>query len=184
MHGSPAEGHEPEHADEHTHPHPHPHDHHDLDPLTFGPDQLCFGCGPGNALGLRMRFRREADVVLTRFLPRPGHEGPPGILHGGLQATLVDELAAWTVVGLRGRMGFTTALEVKLLKPIRVDAEVLGRGWITAEATRSATIEVTLEQAGHVGVRGTVVYALPGVSAAQRILGRPLPESWRRFCGG
>ncbi|MCC7536437.1 MAG: PaaI family thioesterase [Deltaproteobacteria bacterium] len=162
---------------------PHDHDHdHDLDPLTFGPDQLCFGCGPQNAVGLRMRFRREGDEVVTRFTPGLGYEGPPGILHGGLQATLVDELAAWTVVGLRARMGFTTALEVKLHRPVRIGTEIVGRGRITHEQSRRVTIAVTLEQLGSACVAGTVTYALPAVHAAERILGQRLPDAWKRFC--
>lgn len=155
---------------------------HDLDPLTFGADQLCFGCGPHNAIGLRMRFRREGDEVVTRFVAGPGYEGPPGILHGGLQATLIDELAAWTVVGLRQRMGFTTSLEVKLHRPVRLGIEIVGRGRILAHEGRRATIAASLEQLGATCVSGTVVYALPAVNAAERILGQRLPEAWKRFC--
>lgn len=167
----------------HDHDHAAADDHaHDLDPLTFGAEQLCFGCGPHNAVGLRMRFRREGDLVVTRFTAGAGYEGPPGILHGGLQATLVDELAAWTVVGLRERMGFTTALEVKLQRPLRIGVEIIGRGRITHEESRRVTVAATLEQQGHVGVVGTVVYALPAVNAAERILGQRLPDAWKRFC--
>ena len=56
----------------------------------------CFGCGPGNPQGLHLHFEVNSEnlsaitakciVNLTRM-----HEGPPGYLHGGIIATLMDE---------------------------------------------------------------------------------------------
>ena len=37
----------------------------ELDPYTFGKEQTCFGCGPHNPVGWRLRFRREGDEVVT-----------------------------------------------------------------------------------------------------------------------
>ena len=79
-----------------------------LDPYTFGETQTCFGCGPHNPHGLRLKFEREGDCVRTRFTLGAGYDGPPGILHGGLQAMIADEIAGWTLVGFKGRIGLTT----------------------------------------------------------------------------
>ena len=56
----------------------------------------CFGCGPDNPQGLHLHFTIDAadpgsitasaPVELTQF-----HEGPPGFIHGGIIATLMDE---------------------------------------------------------------------------------------------
>ncbi|MDP9049516.1 MAG: PaaI family thioesterase [Acidobacteriota bacterium] len=56
----------------------------------------CFGCGPDNPQGLHLHFDIDstdaanitatAIVNLTRL-----HEGPPGYIHGGIIATLMDE---------------------------------------------------------------------------------------------
>ncbi|MBM4357286.1 MAG: hypothetical protein FJ096_04175 [Deltaproteobacteria bacterium] len=73
-----------------------------LDPHTFGREQPCFGCAPDHPTGFHLEFEREGDAVRTRFVPSPHHQGPPGILHGGLVTTLADELAAWTIVALKG----------------------------------------------------------------------------------
>ncbi len=153
-----------------------------LDPLTFGEDQTCFGCGPHNHRGWRLRFEREGDSVVTRFTPREGEDGPPGIFHGGLQATLADELAGWTLMGLKGRMGFTTSMQVRLMRPIRVGEEIVGRGRIASEHGRVVTLSVTLEQQGKVGMKARIAYRLPDAESVERTLGRPLPETWRRFC--
>lgn len=154
-----------------------------LDPYTFG-DQRCFGCGPNHEQGLRLRFVREGEEVVTRYDPPRDREGPPGILHGGIQATLADELAAWTLIGLRGRMGFTTAIDVRLLRPARIGGELEGRGRILAERPGVAVVGTIFRQEGKTTLRGRITYALPSAEEAARVLGGPLPEAWRRFAGG
>ncbi len=155
-----------------------------LDPETFGPGQPCFGCSPAHPIGLRLRFTREGDEVTTRFTPPPEYQGPPGIMHGGLVTTVADEIAAWTIVGLKRRFGFTAAIEARLLRPVRVGVELLGRGRITTDGSRLVTVAVTLAQEGADAFRGTFRFALLDEGGATRVLGSgaPLPEAWKRFC--
>jgi len=155
-----------------------------LYPHLFGTEQDCFGCSPRNPIGFRLNFTREGDEVIARFTPGPQYEGPPGIMHGGLQATLVDEIAAWTIVGLRGQMGFTATMQVRLTRPIRTGREVTARGRIVRDTPRLVTLAVVLEQDGEIAVRGELVFAVPDARGAERILERPLPEEWRRLCRG
>lgn len=152
-----------------------------IDPLTFGPEQRCFGCGPGNRIGMNLRFYRDGDEVVTWLRAQEGWEGPPGVLHGGLQATLADEVGAWTVVGLRGRFGFTTSLRMRFLRPARVDAPIEARGRITAESEGMVTVAVTLRQGEKNLARGQASFVIPTVEMAEKSLGMPLPESWRRL---
>jgi uncharacterized protein (TIGR00369 family) len=152
----------------------------ELDPLaTFGPEQRCFGCGPTNPVGMRLRFWREGNEVVTRLRARDGWEGPPGVLHGGLQAALADEIGAWTLVGLRGRFGLTVSLQLRYLHPARTDLEIEGRGSIVEEDGRSAVVRLALRQDGKRLLAGTATYSLPTVATAERILGRALPDAWR-----
>jgi len=51
----------------------------------------CFGCGPSNPIGLRVRFTVKGDCVTGEFTSTADHVGPPGILHGGVIAALIDE---------------------------------------------------------------------------------------------
>src|SRR5687767_8838533 len=132
-----------------------------LDPFTFGREQKCFGCGPLNELGLKLTFAVEGDEVVTRFVPEAGYEGPPGIFHGGLQATLADELAAWTLIGLRDRMGFTSTIDVRLLRPARIGVELVGRGRIVTENDKLAIVSTIFKQEEKTTMRGRITYALP-----------------------
>ena len=153
----------------------------DLDPNPFGPDQPCFGCSPDHPIGFHLRFARDGDEVVTRFTPGPQYQGPPGIMHGGLVTTLADEVAAWAVIGLLDRFGFTASIQVRLHRPVRIGVEVEGHGSILRHSSRTATIAVRLSQGGVDALTGEFTFAILDQAAAERLLGGPLPEAWRRF---
>jgi acyl-coenzyme A thioesterase PaaI-like protein len=80
---------------------------------------MCFACSPKNPIGLKLRFRREGDVVRADFLVQPEHQGWPGCLHGGLTATLCDEaMAQW--LWLQGVEAYTGELTVRFKRNIPV----------------------------------------------------------------
>jgi uncharacterized protein (TIGR00369 family) len=57
------------------------------------PYDRCYGCGQGNARGLRMRFEHLADGSARCLYTAEEHlAGAPGVIHGGVQATLLDEV--------------------------------------------------------------------------------------------
>lgn len=154
-----------------------------LDPLTFGPEQTCFGCGPDNPLGLKLRFEREGDVVRSRFTLDAGYDGPPGILHGGLQAMILDEIAGWTLVGLRGKIGLTSSLNVRYFRSMRLGHEIVAEGRLVSASDELMTVKAKLLQDGAVGCTGTVHYRMVDGDKMTEVLQRPLPEGWDRFFG-
>ena len=154
----------------------------DLDPHLFGDGQPCFGCAQDHPTGFRLRFAREDDSVVTRFVPAVTHQGPPGLMHGGLVMTLADEIGAWTLVGLLGKFGFTAQFGAKLRKPVRIGVEVTGRGRIKKASVRVVTVEVVLEQAGERTFGADIGFVMVDEQGAEKILGAPVPEAWKRFC--
>lgn len=153
-----------------------------LDVNPFGPGQPCFGCSQDHPFGFRLRFDREGDEVLTHFTPDDRYQGPPGIMHGGLVTTLADEVAAWAIIGLLGKFGFTAQLSGKLVKPVRIGVPVEGRARIARETNRVVTSAVRLVQDGADAFTGEFSFVLVDQSGAERLLGGPLPEAWKRFC--
>lgn len=90
----------------------------------------CFGCSPDNNFGLQMEFTEEDNGVSAIWQPKSHFEGWKNILHGGIQATLMDEIASWLVFVKLHTSGVTSKMEVKLSKPVHID-----RGKITLKAT-------------------------------------------------
>ena len=85
----------------------------------------CFVCGESNAIGLRQRFETDGRIVRTRFTPRAEHVGFQGVVHGGILATLLDEIMVWAcAVGAR-KFGFCAEMTVRFHRPATPGAEVL-----------------------------------------------------------
>jgi uncharacterized protein (TIGR00369 family) len=88
----------------------------------------CFVCGSRNPGGLNLRFFSDGRIVQTRFVPRPEHDGFVGILHGGITATVLDEVMVWACAIRQKRFCFSAEMTVRYLRPIRTGLEILARG--------------------------------------------------------
>ena len=90
----------------------------------------CFGCDPRSEQGLRMEFYEDGDRIVSRWKPRPEFQGCVDTLHGGIQATLADEISSWVVFRKFQTSGVTSRMEVRYLKPIHTSED-----HITLQAT-------------------------------------------------
>lgn len=78
----------------------------------------CFGCSPDHVTGLQMSFYEESDELISTWEPKPWFEGYHGVLHGGIQATLMDEIASWVVYVKVKVAGVTSHMDVSYHKPV------------------------------------------------------------------
>jgi uncharacterized protein (TIGR00369 family) len=78
----------------------------------------CFGCSKKNNSGLHMEFYEDGDTVVCDWLPKSEFQGYYDVLHGGIQATLMDEIASWLVQIKIHTSGVTTNLSVRYLKSV------------------------------------------------------------------
>jgi len=152
-----------------------------MDGTIFGPGQPCFGCGPDHPIGFRLAFDVENGEVVTRFTPGESYQGPPGNMHGGLVATLADEIAAWAVIALLGKFGFTAQMTCKLHKPVRVGVPLVGRGSIVRDARRIVQTRALITQNDETTFTGDFTFAILDRAAAEKMLGTALPEAWNKF---
>ncbi|MEI7661463.1 MAG: PaaI family thioesterase [Bacteroidota bacterium] len=90
-------------------------------PFTRLEGYNCFGCSPDNPLGLRLDFTEEGDEIVSRWQPGNNFQGYFNILHGGIQATLMDEIACWTVWVKLKTAGFTSKADIRYLKTVGMD---------------------------------------------------------------
>ena len=100
----------------------------------------CFGCGPDNPEGLRIKIYRDGDRqdrLVGVFRPRPTATGFPNVVHGGAQFTALDCMAGWVVFALRnpGRMvPLTATASMRYVKAALLGEELK----LSAEITREA----------------------------------------------
>jgi uncharacterized protein (TIGR00369 family) len=88
----------------------------------------CFVCGESNPIGLRLRFETDGRIVQTRFVPRVEHNGFKQVVHGGLIATVLDEIMVWACAVQTKRFAFCAELSVRFVQPLRPDEEVVATG--------------------------------------------------------
>lgn len=153
-----------------------------LDGSLFGPGQPCFGCSPDHPQGLRLRFAREGESIVTQHVPGADHQGPPGIMHGGLVSTLADEVAAWACIGLLGKFGFTAQMTLRLARPVRIGVPLVARSVVTKDARRIVDVGVRVCQDGIDALTGELRFVILDKGGAERMLGGPIPPAWERFC--
>lgn len=63
---------------------------------TFASKTTCFGCGPANEQGLKIRSIPDGDRVIADWKPKPYHEAFPGVLNGGIIGALLDCHSNWS----------------------------------------------------------------------------------------
>ena len=81
----------------------------------------CFGCSPNNMDGLRLEFIEDGGYLRSEWQPEDKFQGYINILHGGIQATLLDEIASWCVQIKLKTTGVTSSMEIKYKRPVYSD---------------------------------------------------------------
>ena len=102
---------------------------------TYAPNNRCFGCGPANEQGLRIRSFVEGDEVVARWSPQPHHQAFPGMLNGGICGALLDCHGNWTAAHrLMAERGaetppctVTARYAIELKRPTPLDTELVLR---------------------------------------------------------
>ncbi len=95
-----------------------------------GVENPCFGCGPANPRGMRLKFETDTERqrIVGRFRIGPDYSGGHGFVHGGIIATVLDEVMS-KVSRLSDARTVTAELTVEYLRPVPVDAELVVEGF-------------------------------------------------------
>jgi uncharacterized protein (TIGR00369 family) len=89
----------------------------------------CFGCAPDNRQGLHLRFQENADGSVECVFRMPRRfEGPPGHLHGGIIAAVLDE-AMGKVNRQKGIVALTRRMSIDYLQPVPLQVKLRAVGW-------------------------------------------------------
>ncbi len=147
----------------------------------YAPHGICFGCGPANEQGLRIRSfpePGEPDNLVCEWLPSTHHAAFETILNGGIIGSLFDCHSNWNATWhLMRRDGLdappctvTADFHVKLFKPTPMDQAVRLESRVTSSQGSRVEVEATLTARGKVTAtcRGTFVAVKPDHPAYHR----------------
>ncbi len=145
---------------------------------TYAPHNACFGCGPSNEKGLRIRSFAKGEQVVAEWKPEPHHEAFPGVLNGGIIGSLLDchcnWTAAWHLMNERkaGSPPCTVTADyaIVLKRPCPTDVPLsISAKVVESDGTR-VVVEGVLEAGGKVRAtcKGTFVAVEPGHPAYHR----------------
>jgi acyl-coenzyme A thioesterase PaaI-like protein len=120
---------------------------------------MCFGCGPSNEKGLRIRsFEGPSDDIVCDYKPEPHHLAFPGVLNGGICGALLDCHSNWTAaIHFMKKSGadappctVTAEFDVKLKRPTPMDATLHITARVVAGEADRATVDAELSANGKV----------------------------------
>jgi acyl-coenzyme A thioesterase PaaI-like protein len=144
----------------------------------YAPKNRCFGCGPANEKGLRLKSRVSGDVLLADWTPEPHHEAFQGVLNGGIIGALLDCHSNWAAVFHFMRVRkvddppscVTADFHVKLVRPTATNGPVHLEARVAEANDDRAIVEATMTAAGKVTAtcRGTFVAVKEGHPAFGR----------------
>ena len=103
--------------------------------------QQCFVCGVDNKYGLQMKFYDTGPgEVIAEYLVPDRYQGYPGVVHGGIVAAMLDEVAGRTHMGNNPpRFMYTARLNIRYRKHVPTGALLHMVGRIGKSRGRTAT---------------------------------------------
>lgn len=97
---------------------------------------FCFACGPAQPSGLHLAARAGEGVeIFAEFTVAPAHQGGPGLAHGGVLVTAMDD-ALGTLNWMLHTASVTARLETDFRRPVPVDSTLYLHTWVEAVAGR------------------------------------------------
>jgi uncharacterized protein (TIGR00369 family) len=99
---------------------------------------MCFGCSQKNSFGLKLQFEESEEFLHATWKPAAEYQGYPNILHGGIIATLLDEIGGWCVSVKIGTAGVTSEMKTKYLSPVHINKGNITLKAVIAEQTKKS----------------------------------------------
>jgi acyl-coenzyme A thioesterase PaaI-like protein len=112
----------------------------------------CFGCGPGHPKGLRLRFTTPGpDTVRSEVTVSDDYTGFASIVHGGIVATIFDEVMMWCLMRHRRRFFVTKTMAQELLRPAMAGVPLVAEARVDGEDEGRFSLSTTLVTAADPG---------------------------------
>ena len=146
-------------------------------PFVGTENYRCFGCAPHHPNGLRLRFERDGQQVRARWRPSAEYQGYSAIVHGGIQATLLDEVSSWAIFVLCGVAAVTRRISVEYERALPINApEVVVVASVADRSARVITVDAQLRIDDTRYARASVGFRVLPKRLAERDFGFPDPQ--------
>ena len=152
--------------------------------LKPNPTNSCFGCGGANERGMQLTYEQDdiAQRIRGNFQLGAEYQGGTGFVHGGIIATVLDEVMG-KVSRFRGVRAVTAELTIEYLKPVPVDADLVVEGYEVEMTGRNLFMVGEIRDvAGKVLARGKGRFVIvapkqaAGNGTPQELAGKPLEK--------
>ncbi len=132
----------------------------------------CFACGSLNEHGLHLDLHLGERRSWTEVTLDPRFEGWVGITHGGIIATILDEVMAWALVA-EENWGVTARMTIDYRRPIPIGTPIRGEGWIVRSRRRLVdTAGRIVDAQGTVLAEAEAIYVAADESRKQELRAR------------
>lgn len=123
--------------------------------------QKCFVCGKENPIGLKVDFSLDDSGNATaKLMIASDYEGYPGVVHGGIISTLLDEAMAKAVFAL-GKIAFTANMSLKYRRQLSSNTPVTLEGRITTDRGRFIKTAATIFDDDGIYAEAEALFVLP-----------------------
>lgn len=142
--------------------------------FTDLPGYNCVVCAPGHPWGFRSQYYYDpqTETVVSPFSElNPEMAGFPGILHGGFQTMLMDEVMGWAALHFEKKLAFTARMEVKFSKTMAVDEPVEVHGKVDKAGSRLLHCSAWIQGRDEVKAESSGAFFVPGAKELAAVLG-------------
>lgn len=124
--------------------------------------RMCIICGMDNPIGMKAQFyNMEDESVMTIFKFKEEYQSFPQRVHGGIIATMLDELglrALWAKTS-EDNFGVTLSISVKYRKPVPYNETLIGKGLVQKETSKFVIIKTEIfDKTGNLLANAEVKY--------------------------
>jgi len=74
---------------------------------------MCFGCGPDNPIGLKLKFEWDGEITRAEFVPDKHYQGWSGFVHGGIISCMLDEALCYAAF-FSNAISITAKMDIRL----------------------------------------------------------------------
>jgi uncharacterized protein (TIGR00369 family) len=155
-----------------------------LNPFEDMEDFNCFACGQHHDFGLHLKFFQVGEEVVTQLTARPDLCGLPQILHGGIQATVLDEILWWSVFQFTQRLCLTQDLQLDFKRAVKPGMNLVAKGRMVRKEKNTVWAQGEISMENRILIQANGRYFLPNDKLLARTFGlkpEQLPEKLKPY---